>query len=125
MHFLLIRCASSTRQDVLREIPGLAEALLELSGKFTNQTMQQPQLSGRPASPGDPSGGGVLGNKRIWTKNRLKLPQKIDQNRDVMFPVRSDFPIAEKAVFLNNAYLHLFSSGAPAAVQDYLFPAGQ
>jgi glycine betaine/choline ABC-type transport system substrate-binding protein len=29
------------RQDALREIPGLREALLELSGKFTNQTMQQ------------------------------------------------------------------------------------
>lgn len=29
------------RQDALRETPGLREALLELSGKFTNQTMQQ------------------------------------------------------------------------------------
>jgi len=28
------------RQDTMREIPGLRNALLELSGKFTNQTMQ-------------------------------------------------------------------------------------
>ena len=28
------------RQDVMRETPGLREALLELSGKFTNRQMQ-------------------------------------------------------------------------------------
>jgi osmoprotectant transport system substrate-binding protein len=32
------------RQDALREIPGLREALLELSGKFTNQQMQNLNL---------------------------------------------------------------------------------
>lgn len=48
------------------------------------------------------------------------MPQKIEQNSDVTLPARSDFPIAEKAVFLNNAYLHPLSSGALAAVQDYL-----
>jgi len=31
----------AARQDQLQQVPGLREALLELSGKFTNQTMQQ------------------------------------------------------------------------------------
>jgi glycine betaine/choline ABC-type transport system substrate-binding protein len=31
----------AVRQDCLRQIPGLEPALRELSGKFTNQTMQQ------------------------------------------------------------------------------------
>ena len=38
------------RQDSLREIPGLREALLELSGKFTNQANAEPQLPGGRAA---------------------------------------------------------------------------
>jgi selenocysteine lyase/cysteine desulfurase len=38
----------------------------------------------------------------------------------VTLPVRSDFPIAAKSVFLNNAFCHPLSSGALKAVQDYL-----
>jgi selenocysteine lyase/cysteine desulfurase len=39
---------------------------------------------------------------------------------DVSLPARSDFPIVETCVFLNNAYWHPLSLGAIAAVQDYL-----
>lgn len=38
----------------------------------------------------------------------------------VQLPARSDFPIAETSVFLNNAFCHPLSSGAIAAIQDYL-----
>ena len=31
----------AARQDSLRDVPGLREALAELSGKFTNHTMQE------------------------------------------------------------------------------------
>jgi len=40
--------------------------------------------------------------------------------RTVEIPVRSDFPIAEKLAYLNNAYWHPLSSGVIAAVQAYL-----
>jgi selenocysteine lyase/cysteine desulfurase len=36
------------------------------------------------------------------------------------FPFRSDFPIAEKRTYLNNAYWHPLSSGVIGAVQTYL-----
>jgi selenocysteine lyase/cysteine desulfurase len=50
----------------------------------------------------------------------VKLPHNIEQNSNAMLPARLDFPVAEKTAFLNNAYLHPLSSGALAAVQDYL-----
>ncbi len=46
------------RQEAMRETPGLREALLELSGKFTNPQMQNLNSPGGCAAP--PRGGGRL-----------------------------------------------------------------